>query len=271
MNRPDINTLTALARQFRRDIVTTVFGAGSGHPGGSLSMVEIVIALYCYKLRIDPKDPSWPDRDIFILSKGHCSPALYVALAHRGFFPKEELSRFRKLGALLQGHAYRGVPGVELSTGSLGQGLSVANGWALASRLDKSARRVYCILGDGEIDEGQVWEAAMSAGFRKLDNVCAILDRNRVQQDGLTEKVKDLAPVSDKFRSCGWNVIDVDGHDISQVMDALDGAEAAKGKPTLINAATVKGKGVSFMELNPDWHGKAPSREELERALKEIG
>lgn len=268
--RPELSALKDLARRFRKEILQVIHEAGSGHPGGSLSLVEILIALYFYKLRVDPQNPHRKDRDILILSKGHCCPALYVALAERGFFPKGELRNFRKLGALLQGHAYAGVPGVELSTGSLGQGLSVANGWALASKMDKADRRVYCILGDGELDEGSVWEAFMTAGFRKLDNVCAIIDRNMVQQDGQTFKIKDLESVSLKIRSCGWEVIDVDGHDANAVMDALDKAETIKGKPTCLIAKTVKGKGVSFMEYHPDWHGKAPNKEELERALKEL-
>jgi transketolase len=268
--RPDIGQQKDLARRFRKEILQVIHEAGSGHPGGSLSLVEILIALYFYKLRVDPGNPRWKERDILILSKGHCCPALYVALAERGFFPKDELKSFRKLGALLQGHAYAGVPGVELSTGSLGQGLAVANGWALASRMDESSRRVYCILGDGEMDEGSVWEAFMTSGFRKLDNVCAVVDRNMVQQDGQTFKIKDLESVSLKIRSCGWEVIDVDGHDANAVMDALDKAETIKGKPTCLIAKTVKGKGVSFMEYHPDWHGKAPNKEELERALKEL-
>ncbi|MFC2149544.1 transketolase [Candidatus Auribacterota bacterium] len=268
--KPPVSELKALAKEYRKGILGVIFEAGSGHPGGSLSLVEILIGLYHYKMNVYPKDPEREDRDIFILSKGHCCPALYVTLAGCGFFPKEELPRFRKLGSFLQGHAHKGVPGVELSTGSLGQGLSVANGWALASKMDNDPRRVYCVIGDGEINEGQIWEAAMFAGFKRLDNVCAILDRNMIQQDGPTEKIKDLEPVGAKWKACGWKVIEIDGHDIEAVMDALDKAGRTKGKPAIIIANTVKGKGVSFMENSFPWHGKAPGREEYEKALKEI-
>ncbi|MDP8263105.1 MAG: transketolase [Candidatus Ancaeobacter aquaticus] len=268
--KPDIAELTELARQTRRTILEVLHEAGSGHPGGSLSLVEILIGLYHYKLRYDPKNPEFNDRDIFILSKGHCCPVLYTVLAKCGFFPEEELMKFRKLGAMLQGHTHRGVPGVELSTGSLGQGLSVANGWALAAKMDNHARRVYCVIGDGEMNEGQIWEAAMTASFRKLDNVCAILDKNKVQQDGPTEKIKNLDPVADKWKACGWEVIEIAGHKIEEVLNALDKAETIKGKPTIIIADTIKGKGVSFMEGQFTWHGKAPSEEELAAALKEL-
>lgn len=244
--------------------------AGSGHPGGSLSSVEILIALYYYKFRHNPKDPKWEDRDKFVLSKGHCCPALYTVLAHRGFFPKEELLTFRKLGSRLQGHAYRGVPGVESSTGSLGQGLSIANGLAMAAKYDGKNSRVYCLMGDGEMDEGQIWEAAMAASFRRLDNLCGILDRNQVQQDSWTREIKDLEPMKDKWIACGWHVCEVDGHNVKAVMDALDEAEGVKGKPSIILAHTVKGKGVSFMENKAEWHGKAPNKKELEEALKEL-
>lgn len=268
--RPTAEELKRLAWQLRRDVLIMLEHAGSGHPGGSLSAVEILIGLYYYKLRHDPRNPRWEDRDLFVLSKGHCCPVLYTILADRGFFPKEELMRFRRLGSRLQGHVYRGVPGVEVSTGSLGQGLSVANGLAFAAKYAKKDTRVYCLMGDGEMDEGQVWEAAMTASFRKLDNLCGIVDKNQVQQNGLTRVIKDLEPVAEKWRSCGWHVIEVDGHNALQVMDAYDAAEKVKGQPTAVIANTVKGKGVSFMELNHLWHGKTPNKTELEAALKEL-
>lgn len=265
-----VEELKMLAWQIRRDILIMLEKAGSGHPGGSLSAVELLVGLYYYKLRHDPKNPQWAGRDLFVLSKGHGCSVLYTVLAYRGFFPKEELWTFRKLGALLQGHAYRGVPGVEASTGSLGQGLSIACGMAVAAKLGKKDTRVFCLMGDGEIDEGQIWEAAMTASFHKLDNLCGIVDRNGVQQNGPTELIKDLESVADKWRACGWEVIEIDGHDIRQVMGAYDKTETIKGRPTLILAHTVKGKGVSFMEGNHQWHGKAPNKVELEAALKEL-
>jgi transketolase len=259
------------ARQFRKEILETITEAGSGHPGGSLSGVEILISLYYYKMRHKPENPAWPLRDRFIMSKGHASPLLYVVLANCGYFPKEELKTFRKLGSRLQGHVYAGVPGVELSTGSLGQGFSVGNGIALGAKIRGVNFRVYTLLGDGEIQEGQVWEAAMTAGHHKLDNVCAILDRNGVQENGPVEEIKREEPLADKWRSFGWHVIDVNGHDFEQLIDALDQAETVKGKPTFIIARTVKGKGVSFMEGQAKWHGKAPNKEELALALSELG
>lgn len=230
--------------------------AGSGHPSGSLSAVEILVALYWYKLRHDPTQPGWPGRDFFVMSKGHGCPALYAVLAHRGFFPQEELLTFRLPGSRLQGHAYRGVPGVEVSTGSLGHGLSIANGIALGLQMEGKSNRVYCLLGDGELDEGSVWEAAMTASFRKLNNLVAIVDRNGIQQDSFTAEIKDLEPLSEKWRACGWEVLEVDGHNLKAVMDALDRAETVKGRPTVLIAHTVKGKGVSFMENNPSGMGK---------------
>jgi transketolase len=258
------------AWEVRRDILTMLEAAGSGHSGGSLSEVEILLSLYYYKLRHDPSKPDWEGRDKFVLSKGHACPGLYTVLAHRGFFPKEELFTFRKLGARLQGHAYSGVPGVEASTGSLGQGLSIANGMALAARADGRDSRAYCLMGDGELDEGQIWEAAMTAGFRHLDNLCGIIDRNHIQQDSFTEEIKDLDPLGQKWAACGWHVIDVDGHDALALMDALDAAERVKGRPTVLIAHTVKGKGVSFMENRAEWHGKAPKKPEMEQALAEL-
>ncbi len=268
--RPEISELEKQAWQIRRDILIMLERAGSGHTGGSLSCVEILVALYYYKLRHDPQNPNWEQRDRFILSKGHCCPALYTVLAHRGFFPKEELLTFRKRDSRLQGHVYSGVPGVEASTGSLGQGVSIANGMALAARLDGKKNRVFCLMGDGEMDEGQVWEAAMAASFRRLDNLCGILDCNGIQQDGWTKDIKDLTPLGEKWLACGWEVFEVDGHDIVALMDALDEAEQVKGKPTLFLAHTVKGKGVSFMENKAEWHGKAPNKEQLAMALKEL-
>ena len=271
MNKhPSTEELKKLAWQIRRDILIMLEKAGSGHPGGSLSAVEIMIGLYYYKLRHDPENPGWPDRDRFVLSKGHCCPVLYTILAYRGFFPKEELLTFRKLGSRLQGHAYRGVPGVEASSGSLGQGLSIANGMALAAKADKRDTRVYCLMGDGEMDEGQIWEAAMASSFHRLDNLCGIVDRNKVQQNGPTKIIKDLEPVAEKWRACGWKVMEIDGHDPLQVLKAYDEAESTKGQPAVVLANTLKGKGVSFMEGNHQWHGKAPNKAELEAALKEL-
>ncbi len=269
--RPDTDSLREKARQYRREILEVITEAGSGHPGGSLSAVEILISLYFCKMRHRPEEPGWPVRDRFIMSKGHASAALYVTLADCGYFPKEELRTFRKLGSRLQGHVYAGVPGVELSTGSLGQGFSVANGMALGARLRGADFNVYCLLGDGETQEGQVWEAAMMAPHHKLDNVCVILDRNGVQQNGPVATIKDVEPVDKKWRSFGWHVIEVDGHSFEQILGALEEFDTVKGKPTFVIAHTVKGKGVSFMEGQAIWHGKAPSREELSRPLWELG
>lgn len=266
-----IRELEAKARQLRRHIIQMIGKAGSGHPGGSLSAVEIVTALYFRVMRLDPKNPHWPDRDRFILSKGHAAPLLYAALAEKGFFPKEWLLTLRQLGSPLQGHPHcRYLPGVEVSTGSLGQGLAVGNGMALAARLDKRDYRIYVLLGDGELQEGMVWEAAMAASHYGLDNLTAIVDRNFLQIDGSTEQVMSLEPVEDKFRAFGWEARTIDGHDFPQILEALDWARRVKGKPAAIVAHTIKGKGVSFMENNPDWHGKAPKPEEMERALAEL-
>jgi len=271
MARPDVASLRRLAVDLRQDILRTIANAGSGHPGGSLSMVELLIGLYWYKLRHDPKRPDWPDRDLFLLSKGHGCPALYVVLATLGYFPKDELSTLRKYPTRLQGHPERGMlPGIEMSSGSLGQGLSMANGIALADRLDGRTRRVFCLMGDGELQEGQVWEAAMTGHHHKLDSVCAIIDANQLQQNGPVKQIQDIEPLPDKWRAFGWHVIEIDGHDIAKVLDAYDQADAVKGKPQAIIARTVKGKGVSFMELNHAWHGVAPKPDELEKALKEL-
>lgn len=267
----DIDFLKEKARQFRKEILEVIFEAGSGHPGGSLSAVEILISLYYYKMRHKPENTSWPIRDRFIMSKGHASALLYVTLANCGYFPKEELKTFRKLNSRLQGHVYIDVPGVELSTGSLGQGLSVANGIALGAKIQKANFKVYCLLGDGEIQEGQVWEAAMTASHHKLDNVCAIIDKNQVQENGPVKDIKNEEPLSDKWRSFGWQAIEADGHDFNRLIPALDEFDTIKGKPTVIIADTIKGKGVSFMEGQAKWHGKAPKKEELAKALLELG
>lgn len=267
----DIGNLKNLARLFRKEVLEMICEAGSGHPGGSLSAIEILIALYYYKMNHRPDNPAWPLRDRFIMSKGHASPVLYVTLANCGYFPKDELKTFRKLGSRLQGHVHVGVPGVELSTGSLGQGLSVANGIALGAKVRKADFRVYCLLGDGEIQEGQVWEAAMTAAHHKLNNICAILDCNKVQENAPVAEIKNEEPLSDKWRSFGWQVTEVDGHDFNRLIFALDEFDAIKDKPALILAHTIKGKGVSFMQGQAKWHGKAPRKDELEQALKELG
>lgn len=268
--RPSVEELKKTAKEIRKDILMMLHEAGSGHTGGSLSCVDIIEALYYYKLRIDPKNPKWQKRDIFILSKGHSAPAVYAVLAHKGFFPRQELMTLRKFGSRLQGHIYIGVPGVEASTGSLGQGLSIANGFALAAKLDKTDRRVYCVVGDGEIQEGQIWEAAMTASHYKLDNLCAVLDHNKIQIDGFVEEIKGIEPLRDKWESFGWHTIEIDGHDFKQLMDAYDEAEKVKSKPTFIIAHTIKGKGVKFMEGIAGWHGIAPKKIDLDRAFKDL-
>jgi transketolase len=271
MKAPDPVALRAVARELRRTILRMIAAAGSGHPGGSLSMVELLVGLYWHALRHDPTRPEWPDRDLFLLSKGHGCPALYAVLAEQGYFPKEELMTLRRFPTRLQGHPERGsVPGVEMASGSLGQGLSMANGLALADRLDGRRRRLFCLMGDGEIQEGQVWEAAMTSSHHRLDAVCAIVDANQLQQNGPVKAIQDIEPLGDKWRAFGWHVLEIDGHDIGQVVNAYDQAAQVGGKPQAIVARTVKGKGVSFMELNPAWHGVAPKPEELERALLEL-
>lgn len=262
--------LQGLAKKLRRDIIGMIYNAGSGHPGGSLSAIDIITALYFYKMRYDAKNPRWPERDRFILSKGHGCPALYVALAEAQFFPREELMKLRKVGEMLQGHPSNETPGVEISSGSLGQGLSVANGIALAGRLDKKNYHVYVLLGDGELQEGNVWEAIMTSAKYKLDNLTAIVDRNGLQQTARTEENKPLEPLAPKWQAMGWHTIEINGHDMQEIVAALDKATEVKGKPTVIIARTVKGKGVSFMENNVEWHGRAPSREEYEKAMKEL-
>ena len=268
---PSVAELQRIARDVRRDIVSMTAEAGSGHPGGSLSAVELLVALYFHVMRHRPEDPAWPDRDRFIESKGHACPVLYSVLARSGYFPVEELATFRKINSRLQGHAKLGTPGVEMSSGSLGQGLSFGVGAALAARLDGRDSRAYVLLGDGELNEGQVWEAAMAAPFYKLDNLTAIVDRNGIQNDRFTAEVMGLEPLADRWRSFGWHVREIDGHDMAQVLDALEEARRVEGQPVAIIAHTVKGKGVSFMENNPSFHGKAPTKEQLELALRELG
>ena len=276
MANPDLARLERIAQECRVQILRMLTHAGSGHPGGSLSVIDILTTLYFNRMRYDPKRPDWEDRDRLVLSKGHCVPAQYCCMAKAGFFPEGQLVTLRKLGSPLQGHPDRTMlPGIEAATGSLGQGLSVSLGMALGLKLAGKTARVYCILGDGETQEGQVWEAAMSAPKlgapdHPLDNLCVILDYNGVQLDSHVRKILDLEPLADKWKSFGWPVIDIDGHAIAQIDKALDQAEAIKGKPTFIVAHTVKGKGVSFMEDDPEWHGKAPKPAEAVRAVKEI-
>lgn len=263
--------LKSLTRSLRVDIIRMLEAAGSGHPGGSLSIIDILTVLYTRFLKHDPRRPDWPDRDRVILSKGHACPALYAVMAHAGYFPKSELLNLRKLGSPLQGHPDRlRLPGIELSTGSLGQGLSVGVGMALAARLDKKDFRTYVILGDGEMQEGQCWEALMSAPKFKLGSLTAIVDFNNGQIDGPTSEIMDIEPLKSKLEAFRWDVREIDGHDLKQITDALAETRRPRERPLAIVARTVKGKGVSFMELNPAWHGVAPKPDELERALKEL-
>lgn len=264
--------LEKMATQIRKDIVEMINAAGSGHPGGSLSAADILTALYFEKMNIDPENPKLENRDKFILSKGHAAPVLYSALARRGYFSPDELLKLRKMGSILQGHPdMKGIPGVEMSTGSLGQGFSTSVGMALASKLDKKDNRIYVLLGDGEINEGLVWEAAMAAAHYKLDNLTAILDYNGLQIDGKNEDVMSTKPVDEKWRSFGWNVIEIDGHNFEEIINAFNEAEKTNEKPTMVIAKTIKGKGVSFMENEASWHGTAPKDEEKEKALIELG
>ncbi len=264
--------LRDIARRVRVAIVRMLHKAGSGHPGGSLSAVEIMVSLFYERMRHDSSNPAWPERDRFILSKGHAAPVLYAVLAMQGYFPEDDLWSLRKFGSHLQGHPdSKTTPGVEVSTGSLGQGLSMGNGMALALRLDGLPGRVYVLLGDGEMQEGMVWEAAMTAAHRKLDNLCAVVDCNNLQIDGFVDKVKGIEPLDQKFTAFGWKAIEVDGHDLPALREAFDKAEERKGKPTVIIARTVKGKGVSFMENKARYHGVAPTDGELKTSLKELG
>ncbi|MGI8844050.1 MAG: transketolase [Gemmatimonadaceae bacterium] len=266
---PDLETI---ARRLRRHAIRMIAAAASGHPGGSLSSAEIVTALYFGGvLAHDPEHPEWPDRDRFILSKGHGVPILYAALAERGYFPVEELLTLRQVNSRMQGHPVLGVtPGIEASTGSLGQGLSIGIGHAIAGRLDGKQFRTYVLLGDGECQEGQVWEAAMAGANYELDTLTAIVDKNRYQLDGAVEDIQSLAPFADKWTAFGWNVLEIDGHDMTAVLESLNTAKAHRGQPTCIIASTVKGKGVTFMENNNEFHGKAPNSEQLEVALAQL-
>jgi transketolase len=260
-----------MANQLRQDIITELLPAKSGHPGGSLSAADIVATLYFNEMRVKSEDPSWPDRDRFVLSKGHAAPVLYAALTEKGFFPKEELLGLRQTGRMLQGHPdMKKTPGVDMSTGSLGQGLSAANGMALAGKMDKKDYHVYVLMGDGEMAEGQIWEAAMAAAHYKLDNITGILDYNGLQIDGTTDQVMSTSPLLDKWQAFGWHVIEVDGHNVEELIAAFAEARATKGKPTLLLAKTIKGKGISFMENQVGWHGNAPSAEQAEQALAEL-
>jgi transketolase len=290
-----VQELEAIAKRVRRHIISMTTAAGSGHPGGSLSCVDILVSLYGRILRHDPTNPTWPDRDRFILSKGHAAPALYAVLAECGYLPTEELTTLRQLGSRLQGHTVAGSPpGVEMSAGSLGMGLSFSLGQALAARLDDKSYRVYCLLGDGDCNEGAIWEAAMACAHHQVDNLTAIIDYNRIQNDGFSDysrypntshpqqvggwvgkeghtvNIMSLQPLAEKWRAFGWEVLEADGHDIAALIEALEKAQGVKDKPAVIIAHTVKGKGVSFMENNPTFHGKAASPEEAEKALAEL-
>ena len=271
LEKLEIQELEKKARKIREDIIEEVYSAKSGHPGGSLSIADILTVLYFREMKINSENPNWEDRDRFVLSKGHCSPALYSCLANRGFFPVEDLKTFRNINSYLQGHPDKNkVPGVDMTTGSLGQGLSAANGMAIAGKMDKKDYRVYCILGDGEIEEGQIWEAAMAANKYKLDNLCVIVDNNNLQIDGTIEEVMSSYPIDEKFRSFGFQVINIDGHDIEEIIKAFEVAKNVKGKPTCIIAKTIKGKGVTFMENQAGWHGKAPNEEQYNQAISEM-
>ncbi len=267
-----VEMVTEKARVIRRDIIEMLGKAGSGHTGGSLSAADIMACLYFWELNLDPVKPDWDGRDRFVLSKGHAAPVLYASLAERGFFPREELGTLRKLGSPLQGHPDRKkLAGVEASTGSLGQGISWAVGMGLAGKIDAAPYRVYALLGDGELEEGMVWEAVMAAAHYRLDNLVIIVDNNGLQIDGPIKKVMSPEPIADKFRAFGCETIAIDGHDPRAIMDALSCARQVSGKPTAIIAATVKGKGCSFMEDRPEWHGVTPNADEVQRALAELG
>jgi len=267
----DIKSMEERAKVIRRHVVRMLAKAGSGHPGSSLSTVDLLVALFYNKLKHNPQQPAWPDRDRFVLSKGHACPALYAVLAEMGYFGIDKLDTLRQFGSILQGHpCMKTTPGIEISGGSLGQGLSVGLGIALAAKLDKKDYRTYVMLGDGELAEGQVWEAAMAASHYKADNLCAIIDQNGLQIDGFIHEIMSSYPIPDKWRGFGWHVIEINGHDYNAILSAYDEAEKIKGKPTVIVAKTIKGKGVSFMENQVDWHGKSPSKDEAERALAEL-
>lgn len=263
--------LEKMSNKIRKDIIELVYKASSGHPGGSLSITDILTYLYFEELNVTPEEPKNPDRDRLVLSKGHCAPALYSALMEKGFFDKSNIETFRQSNGILQGHPdMKHIPGVDMTTGSLGQGISTAVGMALAGKLDRKNYRVYCILGDGEIEEGQVWEASMSASHYKLDNLCLIVDNNNLQIDGEIGNVMSPYPIDKKFESFGFNVISIDGHNFYEIENAFEESKKVKDKPTVIIAKTIKGKGVSFMENKPEWHGKAPSEEQYKLAIKEL-
>ncbi|MCB4791857.1 MAG: transketolase [Elusimicrobia bacterium] len=268
----EISALEQYAKKIRRSIINMLLDAESGHPGGSLSAADIVTALYFNEMNFDPKNPKDPGRDFFILSKGHACPALYAVLAELGCVKSEELCTLRRLGSRLQGHpgSDKDIAGIEVSTGSLGYGLSIGVGTALASRIEKRQNRTYVLMGDGEQQEGSVWEAAMAAGHYKLDNLCAIVDNNRLQIDGNTKDIMNVEPLIDKYKSFGWSTIEINGHDFKEILDAFKKAKETRLKPSVIIARTVKGKGVSFMENICDWHGKAPTKELAQKALKEL-
>lgn len=271
MKITDINKLQEIAKKARKNILEQVYSAKSGHPGGALSCVDILTVLYFNEMNINPENPKMEDRDRLVLSKGHASPALYAILAQRGFFPEEELKEFRKLGSKLQGHPdLNKLPGVDMSAGSLGQGLSAACGMALASKLKKQSNKIYCIVGDGEIQEGQIWEAAMTASHYKLDNLCLIVDNNNLQIDGKINDVMSPYPIVEKLESFGFAVLKADGHNIENLLEVFENAKGIKNQPVAIVANTVKGKGISFMEDKAEWHGKSPSSEEYEVAISEL-
>ena len=272
MKITDINELQEISRKVRIGIIEGVYNAKSGHPGGSLSVADILTVLYFNQMNVDPQNPKADSRDRLVLSKGHVAPALYSVLSQKGYFDTEELRNLRKVNGILQGHPdMKNIPGVDMSTGSLGQGLSAANGMAIASKLNHEGVRVYCICGDGELQEGQIWEAAMTSSHYKLDNLCVIVDNNNLQIDGKVNEVMSIYPIDEKFRSFGFEVFNIDGHDMNQIINALNKAKTIKGKPTAIIAKTIKGKGVSFMENQAGWHGNAPSDEHLSIALEELG
>ena len=267
----DIKLLKEKSTQVRKDIVQMICKSKSGHPGGSLSAADIVTTLYFSEMNVDPKNPKMEGRDRFVLSKGHAAPVLYAVLAEKGYFDRELLGTLRQYGSILQGHPdMKKVPGIEISTGSLGQGLSVANGMALSAKISGEEYRTYILMGDGELQEGQVWEAAMTSAHYQLDNVCAFIDYNNLQIDGNVDEIMGVAPLDKKWESFGWNVILIDGHNFQEILDALEKAKECKGKPTVIIAETTKGKGVSFMENVCGFHGVAPTDEETEIAVKEL-
>ena len=271
MKITDVKALEKIANDIRIGVIEAVYSAKSGHPGGSLSCADILTVLYFNQMNINEKEPNAKVRDRFVLSKGHCSPALYSTLARKGYFEKEKLLTFRNIESNLQGQPdMNKVPGVDMTSGSLGQGLSVANGMALASKLNGDGYRVYCLLGDGEIEEGQVWEAAMTSNKYKLDNLCVIVDNNNLQIDGKIEEVKGLTNIGDKFKSFGFEVLQIDGNNIEELLNAFNVAKQIKGRPTVIIAKTIKGKGVSFMENKVEWHGRAPKEEEYKQAIEEL-